>query len=96
MSTAPREPKNGQARPTTTRASTAQRWVEGRVRKLPAPLGTLGRRGMAEQAPAMRSRVSCQTNMASAQAAMAHRVRGLAPCTSTRMPTVVSLRPSTG
>ncbi|MNC39457.1 hypothetical protein D3C75_881160 [compost metagenome] len=95
MSTAPREPKNGQARPTTTSASSAQRWVEGRVRKLPAPLGMDGR-GMPEQAPAMRSRVSCQTNMASAQAAMAHRVSGLAPCTSTRMPTVVSLRPSTG
>lgn len=35
---APREAKNGQTKATTTRARTAQRWVDGRLRKFFRPL----------------------------------------------------------
>ncbi len=56
-----------------------QRWVEGSVRKLPAPAGTVGRLGLAAQPAARCVRNSCQTNMATAQAAMIQKVPISAP-----------------
>ncbi|MCY1542158.1 hypothetical protein D9M68_778900 [compost metagenome] len=96
MSTAPREPKNGQARATTIRPMITQRWVDGRVSLWLTPAGRCGRPGEACQAAVRRARNSCQKNIATAQAAMVHSTAGLAPWTSSLMPTVVSFRPSTG
>ena len=96
ISTAPRLPKNGQARAMRISANTAQRWVDGWVRKSLAWLGTLGTRGALLQAAPIWLRNSCQKNMAMAQAPMVQSTAGLAPCTCRLIPTVVSFRPMTG
>ncbi|MCY1270389.1 hypothetical protein D9M70_189150 [compost metagenome] len=96
MSTAPREPKNGQTRATTIRPRMTQRWVEGRVRKFAVPLDMLGSLGAEAQAPCTLSRISCQKNMATAHAAMVSRVAVLAPVTTRPTPTTLSFRPRMG
>ncbi|RMS11171.1 hypothetical protein ALP75_204669 [Pseudomonas syringae pv. actinidiae] len=95
MSTAPREPKNGQMKASTIRAARPQRWVFGWVRK---SLVFCGISGLSEprRMVLICSVNSTRRNSSTEHTAMMVRVSGLAFCTCRVTPENASFRPNTG
>ncbi|MCY1500253.1 hypothetical protein D9M68_342920 [compost metagenome] len=96
MSTEPREPKNGHTNASRISTKMILRCTEEWVRRSASLVWGIDRACLTLPPKAKRSRTSCQTNMATAHAAMIHRVIGLAPLTCRPMPTTLSFRPRTG
>ncbi len=96
ISTAPREPKNGQTNATRITPSMIQRWVPGRVRKSVVLLETRGTFGVERQTLLSCSWNNTRRNMAMAQPKIAASMALLAPTTARLTPEISSFKPRIG